>query len=169
MPSDAAPVASPAPAGPGPQDVVTIQPHTIQAAVAAGVKPGDVIAAPLAPKTGPITVVAAPVAASTVTLADGSVVTMPAREPLVVVTVREFWTSQTGQAIRKILISIGAALALVLGGTFTATWTSGKSIFEAGAVNWKALEIACEIAAGGILVTAIMAWARKHDNSVVAS
>jgi len=117
---------------------------SIQDARKAGAEEGTILAAPLAPATGPIDV---------------------KPESLVVVTAKNFFDTSTWTAIKAVLISAFAAIALTLGTTFISTWSSGKSIFDKGAVDWHATEIACEVSGGGIIVTAVMAWAKKHDNN----
>lgn len=121
-------------------------PATIQEARSAGATPGTILAAPLAPATGPIA-------------GDP--------ESLVVVTVKEFWKSPTAAAIKGVLLTAGAAVLLVLGTTILQAWGEGKSLFDAGAIDWRNTERACEIAGGGVIVAAVMAWARKHDNNAV--
>jgi hypothetical protein len=117
---------------------------SIQAARAAGASEGTVLAAPLAPATGPI---AGPA------------------ESLVVVTVKNFFQTKTWGAIKAVLVTFTAAILIVLCGTFSVVWSHGQSIFAKGAVDWRAVEIACEVSGGGVLVTAVMAWAKKHDNN----
>jgi hypothetical protein len=102
------------------------------------------LAAPLAPAAGPISAPA---------------------ESLVVVTVKNFFDTPTWKAMRTVLQAAGAAVILVLGATFLTTWGAGKSILEVGAVNWRAVEVACEVAGGGVIVTAVMGWAKIHDNN----
>ena len=123
---------------------VVAQPATIQDAKAAGAVTGTMLAAPLAPAAGPINAPA---------------------ESLVVVTVKNFFDTPTWKAMRTVLQAAGGAVILVLGGTFLSTWAAGKSILEAGAVNWRTLEVACEVAGGGVIVTAVMGWAKVHDNN----
>lgn len=121
-------------------------PETIQEARAAGAVPGTMLSAPLAAAKGPID--------------------LPA-ESLVVVTVKKFWDSPTAKAIKGVLITAVAAVSLALGATFLTTWSNGRSIFEKGAVDWRKTEIACEVAGGGVIVAALMGWARKRDNNPV--
>jgi hypothetical protein len=130
---------------------------TIQEAKAAGAVPmktlddgtttkGTMLSAPLAPPTGPI---GAPA------------------ESLVVVTVKKFWQSKTAQAIKGVLVTAAAAVLLVFCSQLLTVWSSGKSVLDKGAIDWRSTERAGEIAGGGIIVAAVMAWARKHDNNAV--
>jgi hypothetical protein len=119
---------------------------TIQAARASGATAGTLLAAPLAPATGPIAGVP---------------------ESMVVVTVKSFWQSPTWTAIKAVLASAAAIVVITLGGAFTAVWAKSQSIFTPGAIDWRATEIACEISGGGVLVAGVMAWARKYDNNAV--
>ena len=120
------------------------QPTTIQSAKAQGLGVGDIIGAPLAPASGPI---------------------QGAPESLVAVTVKNFFDTKTWKAIRTVLQAAAAAIILTLGVTFTNTWAKGQSIFSAGAVDWRATEIACEVSGGGVIVLAVMTWAKKVDNN----
>ena len=129
---------------PVPAPALIAAPATIQAALAGGAEPGTMLSAPLAPAKGPIDAKA---------------------ESLVTVTVKNFFDTPTWKAIRTVLQSALGLVLLSIGGTFMATWSAGKSIFDAGAVNWRAVEIACEISGGGAIVTAVMAWAKKTDNN----
>lgn len=122
------------------------QPETIQEARAAGAVTGTVLSAPLAPAKGPIDAPA---------------------ESLVVVTVKKFTDSLAWKAIKGVLVTAAAAISLALGATFLTTWSNGHSIFEKGAVDWRKTEVACEVAGGGVLVAALMGWARKRDNNPV--
>jgi hypothetical protein len=122
------------------------QPATIQEARENGAVEGTVLAAPLAPSKGPIDAPA---------------------ESLVVVTVKKFWDSKTAKAIKAVLIAAFASVVIVFGSTCLTVWSSGKSIFDAGAIDWRNTERACEIAGGGVIVAGVMAWARKRDNNPV--
>lgn len=128
------------------QNQVPPLPTTIQEALATGAKEGTLLTAPLVPAKGPID--------------------LPA-ESLVVVTVKKFWDSKTAKAIKGVLLAAFAAVVIVFGSTCLTVWSSGKSIFDAGAVDWRNTERAAEIAGGGVLVAAVMAWARKIDNNPV--
>ncbi len=157
------PVAKPQPETPTapmklpPRDILT--PTTIQEARADGAQPGTMISAPLAPATGPIVVgVPQVVRADTGRLAQ---------EPMVVVTVKAFWDSPTIKAARAIIFSAILAVLAVLFTTFAGVWTSGHSIFEPGVINWRATEVASEIAAGTILATAFFAYLKRRDNNPV--
>lgn len=121
---------------------------TIQEARASGVNPGDAVTAVLAPATGGFN--ARP-------------------ESLVATTVKAFWQSPTIKAARRIILSAIGAVVLVVGNAFINVWSVGKSLTDAGAIDWRATERTAEIAAGTILVAAVMAWFRVHDNNVVAS
>lgn len=119
---------------------------SIASAKADGAVAGTVLSAPLAPATGPI---------------EGEA------ESLVVVTVKNFFDSKTWKAIRAVLVSATALVALALMDTFVGVWTSGKSVFDTGAIDWRMTERACEIAAGLYIGSVVMAWARKYDNNAV--
>jgi hypothetical protein len=131
-------------AAPAPACAPVAAPATIQDALAGGAVPGTMLIAPLAPATGAIDQKA---------------------ESLAIVTVKNFFDTPTWKAMRTVLQAAGGAVVLVLGGTFLTTWGAGKSIFDAGAVNWHAVEVACEVAGGGVIVTAVMGWAKIHDNN----
>lgn len=141
---------------------------TIQNARNAGAVEGTMLVAPLAPASGPITVnVADVIPAKTTTAPDGTKTTTPAQEPMVVVAVKAFWQSPTIKAARNV---IGLAVTAVLGvfaTTVMGVWTSGHSIFTKGAVNWRATEIAAEIAGGLIVGSAVLAWVRRSDNNPI--
>lgn len=121
-------------------------PTTIQEARATGAVPGTMLSAPLVAAKGPID--------------------LPA-ESLVVVTVKKFWDSPTAKAIKGVLVAAFAAVVLVFGSTCLTTWAAQKSIFDKGAIDWRNTERACEIAGGGVIVAAVMGWARKRDNNPV--
>lgn len=128
------------------QNSVPPLPTTIQEARATGAVEGTMLTAPLAPAKGPID--------------------MPA-ESLVVVTVKKFWDSKTAKAIKGVLAAAFAAVLIVFGTTCLNVWAAQKSILDPGAVDWRNTERAAEIAGGGVLVAAVMAWARKIDNNPV--
>ena len=143
-------VAPPAPPAPVPVASVIAQPATIQEAIkplaqgGAGATVGTLLTAPLAPSKGPIDAPA---------------------ESLVVVTVKNFFETKTWKAIRAVLLSAVALVVITLGTTFIGVWGKGQSVFAPGAIDWRATEIACEISAGGCIVAAVMAWAKKIDNN----
>lgn len=121
-------------------------PMTIQEARADGAVVGTMLSAPLVAAKGPID--------------------LPA-ESLVVVTVKKFWDSKTAQAIKGVLVACVAAVVIVFGTTCLNVWASQKSLFDKGAVDWRNTERAAEIAGGGVLVAAVLGWARKIDNNPV--
>ena len=111
------------------EDVLAPQPATIQAALAGGLKAGDVLAAPLAPKDGIITAVVVP--ASTVKLSDGGTITTAAKEPLFVVAGRLLKDSPTFQKLRVVIIAAWTVFAgfvgvkiLANGSVFGLDWLS---------------------------------------------
>lgn len=126
------------------------QPSTIQEAIkplaqgGAGATVGTLLIAPLAPSKGPIDAPA---------------------ESLVVVTVKSFFQTKTWKAIRTVLMSVVAVISITIGVAFMGVWAKKQSVFDKGAVDWRATEIACEASGGGLIVTAVMAWAKKVDNN----
>jgi hypothetical protein len=128
-----------------PNIVVSIPLHsTIQAAVAAGAVEGTILSAPLAPSTGPINAPA---------------------ESMVVVTVKNFFETPTWRAIRTALQGAGLVMFLVFGNALLNVWTANKSIFDKGAIDWRATERAAEITSGPVLVLGLMALMKKKDNN----
>lgn len=117
---------------------------TIQDARAAGAVAGTMLNAPLAPAKGPI---------------DG------AAESLVVVTVKNFFDTPTWKAIRTVLQATGAALFVAFASAILPVWAAGKSIFTPGAVDWRVVELTCEIATGPVLMSGLMAILKRRDNN----
>jgi hypothetical protein len=135
---------------PKPQ-VVSGAPTTIQEARAGGAVVGTILAAPLAPASGPIDV-PKPVA----TTDD-----MIGREPLVVVTVKAFWQSATIKALRNaVLTALGIALGIVAAQIIVAQ----GDIWE---INWQTTEKAAIAAAAFSLASGYAAWWRAKDNNAV--
>lgn len=120
------------------------QPATIQEAKAAGAVEGTMLKAPLAPSKGPI---------------EG-----PA-ESLVVVTVKNFFDTPTWKAVRTLFQAAGFVMLLTFGNALLNVWTANKSVFDAGAIDWKATERVAEITAGPVLVGGLMMLMKKKDNN----
>ncbi len=126
--------------------LVTVPQHpTVQSADAAGAVVGTVIAAPLAPESGPIN--AKP-------------------DALVVTRVRKLTDTPTFKAVRAVFISAIGIVFLTFGASCMSVWSSGKSLFDAGAIDWRNTERACEIAGGGALVGGLMMLMKGKDNTV---
>lgn len=119
---------------------------TIQEARAAGAVEGTILSAPLAPSKGPI---------------DGKA------ESLVVVTVKNFKDSPTYKAIRAVVLSAVAIVGITFGNAILNVWASGKSVFDANAIDWRATERIAEIAAGPVLVAGLMGLMKYKDNNPV--
>jgi hypothetical protein len=119
---------------------------TIQDAKADGAEEGTILAAPLAPAQGPIT---------------------GPPESLVVVTVKSFWNTPTWKAVRAVILSAVAVVCITFGNAILNVWSSGKSVFDAGAIDWKATERVAELAAGPILVAGLMGLMKRKDNNPV--
>jgi hypothetical protein len=120
------------------------QPSTIQEAKAAGAVEGTLLVAPLAPSKGPI---------------EG-----PA-ESMVVVTVKNFFDTPTWKAVRTVFQAAGLVMFLTFGNALLNVWTAGKSVFDKGAVDWRATERVAEIATGPVLVAGLMALMKRKDNN----
>jgi hypothetical protein len=144
LPDDAPAIQNPNPTGDPAFVVNTVLHSTIQEARAAGAVEGTMLAAPLAPSKGPID--APP-------------------ESMVVVTVKNFFDTPTWKAIRTVLQATGAALFIAFASAILPVWAAGKSIFDAGAVDWRVVELTCEIAAGPVLMSGLMALLKKKDNN----
>lgn len=139
-----------------------LQPATIQDARAAGAVPGTMLAAPLAPSTGPITVgVADVVPAKTETKPDGTTITTPAQEPMVVVTVKRLWDSPTIKALRN---AVAGAVGLALLVVAVQIVAENGSIW---AINWQTTQKAAIAASAFSLASAYAAWWKRHDNNAV--
>jgi hypothetical protein len=119
-------------------------PKTIKEARSQGAEEGTILEAPLAPAKGPID--------------------QPA-ESLVVVTVKNFFDTPTWKAIRTVLQATGAAIFVAFASALLPVWAAGKSVFTVGAVDWRVVELTCEIAAGPILMSGLMALMKKKDNN----
>lgn len=126
--------------------VNTVLHSTIQEARAAGAVEGTMLAAPLAPSKGPIDAPA---------------------ESMVVVAVKRFKDSPTYKAVRAVILSAVAVVGITFGNAILNVWASGKSVFDEGAIDWKATERVAEIAAGPVLVAGLMALMKKKDNNPV--
>jgi hypothetical protein len=151
MPLPNWPGADPATPNPNPTGdpafvVNTVLHSTIQEAKAAGAVEGTMLAAPLAPSTGPINAPA---------------------ESMVVVAVKKFKDSPTYKAIRAVVLSAVAVVGITFGNAILNVWSSGKSVFDAGAIDWRATERVAEIAAGPVLIAGLMALMKKKDNNPV--
>ena len=129
----------------------SVLPTTIQEARADGAVAGTMLAAPLAPASGPIDV-PDPVATK------GDVV---GKEPLVVVTVKAFWESATIKALRNAAATaIGLAL-LVIAAQVVST---GGDVWT---INWQTTEKAAIAAAAFSLASGYAAWWKSRDNNPV--
>lgn len=117
---------------------------SIQEAKASGAVEGTLLVAPLAPSKGPI---------------EG-----PA-ESLVVVTVKNFFDTPTWKAVRTVFQGAGFIMLLTFGNALLNVWTSDKSIFDKGAIDWRATERVAEITAGPVLVGGLMMLMKKKDNN----
>ena len=126
--------------------VNTVLHSTIQEAVAAGAVEGTMLAAPLAPSKGPIDAPA---------------------ESMVVVAVKKFKDSPTYKAVRAVILSALAVVGITFGNAILNVWSSNKSVFDSGAIDWRTTERVAEIAAGPILIAGLMALMKKKDNNPV--
>jgi hypothetical protein len=113
---------------------------TIQDARQAGAVTGTMLAAPLAPATGPI--VGAP-------------------ESIVVVTVKKFWSSPTIVALRNAVgVAVGGAFLLITSQVIEASGDLSK-------INWQTTQ---KLAIGAVafsLASAYAAWWKTRDNNAV--
>ena len=117
---------------------------TIQEAKAAGAVEGSILSAPLAPAHGPI---------------QGE------PESLVVVTLKNFFETPTWKAVRTVFQAAGLAVFVTFAASLMNVWSAGKSVFDAGAIDWRATERVAELAAGPVLVAGLMALMKKKDNN----
>jgi hypothetical protein len=148
--------------GGSPQQPATPQHATIQDARAAGAVEGTMLMAPLAPASGPITVgVADVVPAKTEKLADGSTVTTPAKEPMVVVVLKTFWTSATVIWLRRLVAgAFGGAFVIVL----EPYAVGGKSWADFTLLSaWPVFSHAFEVA----ILAALFAYWKTRDNNAI--
>src|ERR1035437_1667680 len=122
----------------------TPQPSTIQEAKAAGAVEGTFLIAPLAPASGPI---------------KGEA------ESLVTLTVKNFFDTPTWKAVRTVFQAAGLVMFLTFGNALLNVWTSGKSVFDKGAIDWRATERVAEIATGPVLVGGLMMLMKRRDNN----
>lgn len=130
-------------------------PTTIQEARAAGAVAGTPLVAPLAPAIGPITVnVADVIPAKTVTLPDGTKVTTPAQEPMVVVALKTLWSSPTIIKARRIIIGCTATGMIAGGGILATAIGAGKNVWE---LPWGQAGTTLLTVALGALIAAVTA------------
>jgi hypothetical protein len=123
----------------------TPAPGSIQEARASGAVEGTNVVAPLAPATGPI---------------QG-----PA-ESMVVVAVKHLKDTPTFKAVKKVFQASAILIFLSFGTACIGVWSDGKSLFDKGAMNFRNVERACEIAGGMSLVGGLMALMKTRDNNV---
>lgn len=127
-------------------------PTTIQAALAGGAVPGTILAAPLAPSSGPIPG-PEPVAGTKDT---------PGRQQLVVVAVQSFWQSKTVKALRN---AVGYAIGLALLVVAVQIVSAGGDLWD---VNWQTTQKAAIAAGAFSLASAYAAYWKNRDNNPIA-
>jgi hypothetical protein len=123
---------------------IVSQPTTIQEAKANGAVEGTILAAPLAPSSGTI---------------QGEA------ESLVTVTLKNFFDTPTWKAVKKVFQAAGLIMFLTFGNALLNVWTADKSIFDKGAIDWRATEKVAELAAGPVLMGGLMMLMKKKDNN----
>lgn len=129
-------------------------PSTIQAALIGGAVPGTILAAPLAPKEGPIIV----------GVAVSKTADAPGMEPLYVVAGRLLWSSPTAIAARRIFIGLALIGAGAAGMILKAALDSGVSVW---ALPWGAAGTAFVTSFALAALTTFFLWLKTTDHNIV--